>query len=243
MIGSWVDRKPLLLVAASVALSLGSTTVPRVRDQNPEVKERLAEVKAALAKNRQQLADYTWVEQDILSVKGEERKEELFQVRLGPDGKPQKTNLDPDAMSDDERHRHGLRGRIVAKKKEEYKEYADAMKNLMQQYVPPQQDLLEQAYQQGNLMIGPAGVPNEMRIVLSNYVKQQDSMTIVYDRQQKKLLSITVASYLDDPKNAVNLNVQFNSLPDGTNHVATLVAEGVEKKLSVALTNANYQKL
>ena len=68
------------------------------RAQNPELQQRLAEVKPALAKNKQ-LAQ--WTKQHIISLKGEERKEELFQVRLGPDGKPQKTHLDPAAMSDE----------------------------------------------------------------------------------------------------------------------------------------------
>jgi hypothetical protein len=232
-----------LCLSLVVFLGLCATMAPQGRAQNPELQQRLAEVKAALAKNKQQLAQYTWAEQDIISLKGEERKEELFQVRLGPDGKPQKTNLDPAAMSDDERHRHGLRAHIVEKKKEEYKEYADSMKNLMQQYVPPDKNLLDQAYQKGNVMIGPAGVPHELRLVITNYLKLQDSMTLVFDRQNKQLLSIAIASYLDDPSDAVKLNVQFSSLPDGTNHISTLVIDGVSKQLSVALTNTNYQKL
>lgn len=146
-------------------------------------------------------------------------------------------------MSDDERHRHGLKAHIVEKKKEEYKEYADSMKNLMQQYVPPDKSLLDQAYQKGNVMIGPAGVPDELRLVITNYLKPQDSMTLVFDRQKKQLLSIAIASYLDDPSDAVKLNVQFSSLPDGTNHISTLVIDGVSKQLSVTLTNTNCQKL
>ena len=45
--------------------------------------------------NKQSLAQYTWVEQVTISLKGEQKKQEHFQVRLGPDGKPQKTSLDP----------------------------------------------------------------------------------------------------------------------------------------------------
>lgn len=180
--------------------------------QTPEVQQALAELKQSMAKNKQDLAQYSWTEQDIISLKGEEKKEEFFHVRLGQDGKPEKTNLDPAAMSDDERHRRGLKARIVEKKTEEYKEYADSMRNLMQQYVPPEKDLLQQAYQKGNVMIGPAGVPNEVRLVISNYTKPQDSMTLVFDKQQKRLLSMNISSYLSDPSDAVKLNVQFGTL-------------------------------
>jgi hypothetical protein len=218
--------------------------IPRsIEAQSPQVQQRLSELKESMLKNKQQLAQYTWTEQDIISLKGEEKKEELFQVRLGPDGKSQKSNLDPNAMSDEERHRRGLKARIVEKKKEEYKEYADSMRTLMQQYVPPDKDLLEQAYQRGNVMIGPAGVPNEVRLVITNYVKPQDSMTLLFDKQQKQLMSMSISSYLEDPKDAVKLNVEFSSLPDGTHHISSLVIDGTGKQLSVAVTNSNYQKL
>ena len=216
--------------------------LPILRAQNPELQARLAELKESMARNKQQLAHYSWTQQDIISLKGEEKKEELFDVQLGPDGKPQKTNLDPN-MSDDERHRRGLRGRIREKKIEEYKEYADQMRSLMQQYVPPEKARLDQAYQQGNVMFGPAGVPNEVRIVITNYVKPQDSVTLVFDKQQKRLLSMSISSYLNDPSDAVKLNVQFSSLPDGTNHVSSMILDGVSKQLTIAVTNTNYQKL
>jgi hypothetical protein len=146
-------------------------------------------------------------------------------------------------MSDDERHRRGLRGRIREKKIEEYKEYAEQMKSLMQQYVPPEKALLDQAYQQGNVMFGPAGVPNEVRIVITNYVKPQDSVTLVFNKQDKRLLSMNISSYLSDPSDAVKLNAQFSSLPDGTNHVSSVNLDGVSKQLTIAVTNTNYQKL
>lgn len=89
--------------AAGAALVVSTLAVPTLKSQNPELQARLAEVKESMARNKQELAHYSWTEQDIISLKGEEKKEELFQVQLGPDGKPQKTNSDPDSMSDDER--------------------------------------------------------------------------------------------------------------------------------------------
>jgi hypothetical protein len=37
------------------------------------------------------------------------------------------------------------------------------------------------------------------------------------------------------------LTVQFGRLPDGTNHVSSMVVNGVSKQLNVAIQNANYQ--
>ena len=54
-------------------------------------------------------------------------------MRVGPDGKQQKTSLDPPANAQPEGGR--LKKRIVENKKEEHKDYADQMKTLAQQYV------------------------------------------------------------------------------------------------------------
>lgn len=68
-------------------------------------------------------------------------------------------------------------------------------------------------------------------------------MTLVFDKRQRRLLSLSVSSYLDDPSDAVKLNVQFSALPGGPDHVSSMVIDGERKKLSVAVTNTNYQKL
>lgn len=212
--------------------------------QNPELQQRVAEIKEASAKNKQALAQYTWQEQVTISLKGEQKKQEHFQVRLGPDGKPQKTSLDSPQSAAPQESGRRLKQHVVEKKKEEYKEYADQMKELAQQYVPPDRDLLQQAYEKGNITLGPAaGAANELQLVIHNYLKPQDSMTLVFDRAQKVLLSVKVSSYMDDPKDAMNLTVQFGRLPDGTNHVSNLAIDGVSKQLNVAIQNSNYQHL
>jgi hypothetical protein len=210
--------------------------------QNQELLERVAEIKEAAAKNKQVMAQYTWVEQINISLKGEQKKQEHFQVRLGPDGKPQKTSLDPPAEPSESGGR--LKKHIVEKKKEEYKEYAEQMKALAQQYVPPDREMIQQAYAQGNITLGSvAGAPGELQLVIHNYLKPQDSMTLVFDKTQKELLRLQIASYMDDPKDAMNLTVQFSRLPDGPNHVSSMMIDGVSKQLNIATQNSNYQHL
>jgi hypothetical protein len=210
--------------------------------QNQQMQERVAEVKALAARNKQALMQYTWVEEVTISLKGEQKKQEHFQVRLGPDGKPEKTSLDPPSAPPE--HEGRLKRHIVEKKTEEYKDYADQIKALIQQYVPPEKDLIEHAYQTGNITIGPqGGVPGEYRLVISNYIKQGDSMTLVLDKAQKDLVSVSIASYLDDPKDAVNVTVAFSALPDGPNHVSAETINGVSKQLTIAIQNSNYRRL
>jgi hypothetical protein len=206
------------------------------------MQQKVSDVKAAIASNKQALAQYTWVEQDTISIKGEVKKQEHFQVRLGPDGKNQKTSLDPPPSDDESGGR--LKRHIVAKKKEEYKDYADQIKALIQQYVPPEREMIQQAYEKGNITMGPAGgAPGEIKLVFSNYVKQGDNMTMVFDKAQMAILSLSINTYLNEPSDAVTVSVEFTRIPNGPNHLSGQTVNGASKHLTIAVQNSNYQHL
>ena len=234
-------RKPWLSVMILCCLGI-ATPFALTAAQSPELQQKVAEVKDAAARNKQALSLYTWVEQVTISLKGEQKKQEHFQVRLGPDGKPQKQSLDPPPAPPE--HEGRLKKHVVEKKKEEYKEYAEQIKGLIQQYVPPDRDMIAQAYQKGNIMLGPQpGAPGQYRLVVSNYIKPNDNMTLVMDKTQNDLVSLTIVTYLDDPKDAVNVNVQFGSIAGGPNHVSAETINGESKQLTIAIQNSSYQHL
>ena len=234
--------KPNRIVCLLLLLPLG-TCLGTARAQGPELQEKIAEVKQAAAANKQALAQYTWVEQVTISLKGEEKKQEHFQVRLGPDGKPQKQSLDPPAQPEAQRGGR-LKEHVVEKKTEEYKDYADQIKSLIEQYVPPDKDLIEQAAQKGNVALSLApGAQGQYRLAITNYIKQGDNMTLQFDKERKALVSVTIATYLDDPKDAVNVTVDFTSEPSGLVHIASETINGVSKQLTIAIQNSNYQHL
>src|SRR5215831_13134552 len=136
----YLRTRPLqrfLLLAIVVGIAL--TRLPAAA-QNPEAQQRLAEVKQASAENKQALATYTWQEQDTISLKGEVKKQESYQVHTGPDGKPQKTPLNaapaaaPPPQADSGRRGGRVKEHIVENKKEEYKEYAQKIAALAHSY-------------------------------------------------------------------------------------------------------------
>ena len=211
--------------------------------QGQELQQKVAEIKQAAAQNKQALAQYTWVEQVTISLKGQQKKQEHFQVRLGPDGKPQKTSLDVPVSSVSGGREGRLKKHIVEKKKEEYKEYADQMKALIQQYLPPEKELLEQAYRKGSIALSPAGAPSEHELVISNYLKQGDKMTLVVDEEQKDLVSLSITTYMDSPSDGVNVSAQFERIPGGPRHVSSETINGVSKQLTISIQNSNYQRM
>ena len=228
-------------VLTFATLVLAAALSPLLSAQNPELQQKIAEVKEASALNKQLLAQYTWMEQVTISLKGEEKKQEQYQVRLGPDGQQQKQSLDPSSQPQEGGR---LKRRIVEKKTEEYEDYANQIKALIQQYIPPDKDRIQQAYQAGNVMLGPQpGMPGQYRLVISNYIQQGDNMTLVMDRTQKNLVSVNISTYLNDPKDAVSVSVQFAGIPGGPNHVASETINGESKHLTIAIQNSNYQHL
>jgi hypothetical protein len=228
-----------LCAAAILALSLPAATTVA---QNQEVQQRLAEVKQSAAQNKQALAHYSWQEQQTIAIKGDVKDTKTSQVHLGPDGKPQKVEMENMPQSSGGRQ-HGLGHHVKEKKGEEYKEYGQQIAALAQQYAQPDPERLQQAFQQGNVMMGSGGAPGEVKLVITSYIKPNDKVTLNFNKQAKAIQSLDIATYLNDPKDAVTIAAQFSPLPDGTNHVATMQMKGVSKDLLITTKNSNYQKM
>ncbi len=231
-----------LVALAAIALVLATLPLPRAMAQDPNLQQKVAEVKQSAAQNKQSLAQYSWQEQETIAIKGEVKDQKLYQVRLGPDGKPQKTELDNTPTSSGGRE-HGIKHHIKEKKAGEYKDYGHQIATLAQTYAQPDPEKLQQAFQQGNLLMGSAGAPGEVKLVIKNYVKPNDQVTLVFSQAAKAIQSMEISSYLDDPKDAVKITAQFSKLPDGTNHASNMQIDGVSKELTVKTQNSNYQKM
>jgi hypothetical protein len=237
---SFVSKNWLIGSAAAV-LALLPLAVQRASAQNPELQQKLAEVKQSAAQNKAALAHYTWQEQENIAVKGEVKDTKIFQVHLGADGKPQKQEMENMPQSSGGRQ-HGLAHHVKEKKGEEYKEYGQQIGALAHQYAQPDPEKLQQAFQQGNVMLGSGGAPGEVKMVISNYLKPNDKVTLTFNQQAKAIQSLQIQSYLSDPKDAVTIAAQYSQLPDGTNHVSTMQINGVSKNLLITTQNSDYHK-
>jgi len=232
----------------TVILSAVVLWVPTLRAQKPELQERVGDLKESMAKNKEALSHYTWEETVTIYLKGEEKKQERFQVRNGPDGKPQKTQIDApssqSAAAGGGKHGGRLKEHIVEKKKEQFEEDAQRMKSLISRYLPPDKDLIQDAYSKGNVSVTPdAAGANVVKLTIKDYVKPGDSLNLTFDKAQKQLTGIGVSTYLDSPSDAINLAVAFGKLADGTNHVSTTSFESTSRNLMVKTLNSDYSKL
>ncbi len=214
---------------------------PAMAQDAAALQAKLTEVKQASAANKRALSHYNWQESVTTSIKGEVKKQQLFLVNVGPDGQQQKSeiNAQPAAQASG----GPLKRHIVAKKKAEFKEYGEQIADLARRYTQPDPERLQQALQQGNISMQLGGGDTMMTLVVKNYIKPNDSLTLVFNKKLKAIQSVRVSSYLDDPSDAVTIAAQFAKLPDGTNHVTGSQINGVSKQLSVMTQNSNYQPL
>jgi len=230
-------KRALIAISTLMTLNLW----PQLNGQGLQqaLQKKLATVKESVARNQASLRKYTWTEQTEILYKGDVKKTQQYVCRYGPDGKVQKTLLGQPAP---EKQKRGLRGRIAKEKTDEMKDYMQRSVALIHNYVPPKPQEMQNALQAGNVMAGGAG-PGQMQLQFKNYVKASDMMSFYFNSATKALTAVNVNSYLNDPKDAVTLEVTFEPLPDGTNHVASTILKAPAKNIQVHMTNANYQKL
>ena len=206
--------------------------------QSGELQQKLAAVKQAAAENKQRLHQYQWTETTQLTLKGDPKPSSEKLCQYGPDGQVQKTPIGPPP----EQPSGGrVKQRVIAKKKAEMKDYMEDVKGVLSMYVPPEPQRMQQAFQAGKVSLNPAG--GVVNLIFTDYAQPGDRMTLTFDTATKKIISLSVNTYMGEAKDAVTLQVQMASLPDGTNYAERTVLNASAKQLVVTTTNSNYQKL
>ena len=136
-----------------------------------------------------------------------------------------------------------MKQKIIEKKKEEMQDYMGQVKSLLDKYTPPDPQKMEQTFKAGNASLNPNPAAQAVELVFKNYAQSGDQMTLSFNTATKKVSSLKVNTYLDDPKDVVTLGVQMAHLPDGTNYVQQTILDATAKQLKVTTTNSNYQRI
>jgi hypothetical protein len=206
------------------------------QDQKQAIQQRIAQVKQSMAENQARLRQYKWTESTEVSVKGDVKKMEQKQCRYGPDGKVVKTDASADTGGG--KGKRGLRGKIVANKIEDMKEYMDRVGSLVHRYVPPDPQAMQAAFQAGR---GSANAATG-ELTFADYAKPGDRVSFAIDPAAKVLRSFNVDTYLDSPEDKVTLTARFGSLADGTNFLEETLLNAQAKQIQIKTVNFDHQK-
>ena len=222
------------IITSSIAFTLALPLIA----QSAELQQKLAAVQQSMAANKMRLQRYQWTETTQLTLKGDPKPPSQNLCQYGPGGQVQKALITPPPPPPSGGR---LKQRVVANKKAEMQDYMGDVKNLLTLYVPPDPQKMQQAYAAGNAYLNPSG--GLVNLVFKNYAQPGDQMTITFNPATKKVISLSVQTYMGQAKDAVTLQVQMGSLPDGTNYVQQSVLNATAKQLVVTTTNSNYQMM
>jgi hypothetical protein len=206
----------------------------------PAKPDHVAAIKQSLGASMAALRQYEWIETTAVSMKGEEKSRKQEQCYYGADGKVQKVPIGAPAA--DAKNPRGVRGKIVENKKEEI---SDSMKEaiaLVKQYVPPDPQRIEAVKAAGKLSVVPPDSQGNVQVVMKDYLKAGDSLTVAANAATDRIGGVTVATFTDSAKHVVGLKVTFGAFPDGTVYPAQIDLEVKEENLNVAIQNSGYKK-
>jgi hypothetical protein len=207
--------------------------------------DHVAALKQTMQQGMALARKYEWVETTIISMKGEEKSRKQNRCFYGADGKVQKISLDqPEQQAQDQgggRRRGGrVKEQVVEKKTGEMKDYMEKAAALIHSYVPPNPAQIQAAKEAGRVAANPQP-GGKVRLVISQYLKPGDSLTIDLDPAANKLLGLGVNSYLDTQDDVVTLAVQMSSLPDGAIYAGQSTLEAKAKNITVVVQNSGYK--
>ncbi len=206
--------------------------------QSPELQQKLAAVQQSMAANKLRLQKYQWIETTQLTLKGDPKPPSQNLCQYGPGGQVQKSLMTPPPPPPSGGR---LKQRVIANKTADMKDYMADVKSLLSLYVPPDPQKMQLAFAAGNASFNPAnGLVN---LIFKNYAQPGDQMTITFDPSSKKVIALSVQTYMGQSKDAVTLQVQMGSLPDGTSYTQQTILNAAAKQLVVTTTNSNYQMI
>ncbi|MSQ98424.1 MAG: hypothetical protein EXR85_03890 [Xanthomonadales bacterium] len=201
--------------------------------------ERVDALKANLAASQASLRHYQWIETTNVSLNGQVKSSVQKRCYYGVDGVLQKVEVSaaPQAAPPP-----GLRGRIAANKKEELTTYMQSAGALLKSYVPPDPAKIQAVKDAGDVSVQLANSGAEVKLAFANYEKPGDSLSVSINLTNNQMKGLSVASYLDNPSDAVNLGVIMSALPDGTVYASETTLNAPAKNLTVVVQNSDYQK-
>jgi hypothetical protein len=222
--------------AACVLMALTATG----QDAKQELQQKLAAFRESVAQNQAALRQYSWTQETQLILKGDVKSTKIELCRYGPDGQVQKTQVSEPV---EQKKKRGLRGKVVAGKTEDMKDYMERTMSMIERYVPPSPERLKSVANQGKASFRKVEA-DVLELQFRDYVKAGDAVTFTVDTAAQRIAQLNVNTYLaEEDKDAISLAVTFQTLPDATNYPASKVLNVTAKQIVVKVDSSNYQKL
>lgn len=212
----------------------------------PTPQQRVEMLKQWLQMSQAQIRAYEWIETTVITQGGEEKMRRQNQCYYGADGNLQKVQVSQTAAAQGGPPGILPFGKIAKKaaanKKEEVTEYMKSAAALVHSYIPPDPARIQQSAAAGKVAVNMLQPGRLVRLDIRDYLKPGDVLGIEVELPTNRLVRMTVATYVDTPKDAVGLNVNMGVLPDGTIYPMQSVLDAKSKGVRVDVQNTGHRR-
>jgi len=213
-------------VVSTVCLTLLVAFAPGASAQQSPA-DRVAAIKQWLAQSKAQLRGYQWTQTTVLTLKGEVKSTKVSRCYYDATGTLQREPVSASLAPQNERELTDTMQKAIA---------------LVKTYVPPNPLKLQARKDAGKVSLDAAPSGQNIRVNFHDYEVRGDNLSVMLDPATNRLLGLGVATYIDDPKDAVTLAVTIGTLPDGTEYPDVISLNAASKELAVTATNSDYRK-
>ncbi len=204
-----------------------------------DMKETMSVIKTSLVQSKANMRQYSWVETTKTWIKDELKSTKQNQCYYSVDGKLTKIAT---GGTDQQKAPGGIKGKIIANKKEDMAEYIAKSMDKINAYLPPDADKVQQIYESGKVGIQIIEPGKKFKLSFPDYLQKGDLLSISVDLAGKKLMAISVNTYIDNPSEKVLFDVTYNTLPDGTQYAAQTVLAAQAKNLKLVVEESGFKK-
>jgi hypothetical protein len=188
--------------------------------------------KAASKQNVASLMQYSWNMRVALTVKGDAKAPQVFQMRFDRDGRLQKTLM---TAPEPEKKARGIRGRIAAGKKQEFKEFIAELGDVVKDYTTPSAGTMMDFYSKASFTPLPDGTT---RAAAGGFLKQSDSVEFQLDPATGQPSKFGFTTKVDG--NPVRGAVEYDRVKDGPRYAARITVVVPNKEMSAVVETFNY---
>jgi hypothetical protein len=224
-----------LVIAACLVIVIALAPAPSAQ---PDAAARVTAIKEWIAQSKAHLKNYQWIETTVVSVKGEVKSTKVANCYYDVTGTLQKVQTSATAPE----KKPGIRGAIQKDKQKEMTEYMDKAVALVKSYMPPSGEKIQASKDAGKMSVDFLPGGKNVRLNFHDYQLAGDNLSVSLDTATNHPLGFGVATYVDDPKDAVVLAITVGTLPDGTGHADKTTLDAKAKELTVTITNSGYRK-
>jgi hypothetical protein len=204
-----------------------------------DMKETIAMIKTNLLQSKEKVKQYAWIETTKTYIKGELKSTKQNQCYYSVDGQLTKVAT---GGTDQAKAPRGLKGKIVANKKEEMADYIAKAMEKIKAYMPPDGEKIQQIYGAGKVTIQVLEPGKKFKLSFPDYLQQGDMLSLSLDKANQKLMAGNITTYIDKPEDKVIFDVTYKDLPDGTQYIVTTSLVAAAQNLKIVIENSGYKK-